>query len=82
MNMTVFKYTFMSVSSSLYTSDSGGVAICRDPLPRRLALDEAPVMGDCGGMGWGTSMHPMQLQQNANYRALLRILYTEINENI
>jgi hypothetical protein len=29
-------------------------------------------------MGWATSMGPIQLQQNANRRALLRILYTEI----
>jgi hypothetical protein len=77
--MAVFKYTLTLVSSSLSMSDSGGVTICRGPLPRRSPLNEMPTAVACAGMGCGTSTLPMQFQQNANRRALLRILYTKIN---
>jgi hypothetical protein len=74
--MAVFKYTFMFASLSLSTSEEGGVATCRGPLPQRSPLDEAPAATACAGMGWGTSTPPMQLQRNVNRRALLQILYT------
>jgi hypothetical protein len=83
--MSVFKYTSMASSlssSTISSSDSSGVDIRRGAFqpspPRRAPHDEAAAAGACGGMGWATSMGPIQLQQNANRRALLRILYTEI----
>jgi hypothetical protein len=49
--MDVFKYTSTPASSSLSTSESGGVAIHRGPLPRRSPLDEAPAATAYAGMG-------------------------------
>jgi hypothetical protein len=80
--MDVFKYTFTSASSSLSASEEGGVATRRGPLPRRSPLDEALAATACAAMGWGTLTPPMQLQRNANRRALSWILYTEIKGKI
>jgi hypothetical protein len=75
--MVVFMYTFTSASSSLSVPEAVGVAIRRGPLPWRSPLDEASVAAAYAGMGWDTSTPLMQLQRNANHRALLRILYTK-----
>jgi hypothetical protein len=66
----------------ILSSDSLGVDIRRGAFeaspPRRAQRDEAAAIGACGGMGWGILMGLIQLQRNANRRALLRILYTEL----
>jgi hypothetical protein len=81
--MVVFRYTSMSVPSSLSSMDTSGVgAISRGPFPRWCAPDEALAAVACGGIRWGTSMALMQLQRNTSRRALLRILYKKINSNI
>jgi hypothetical protein len=60
--MAVFRYTSMSVPSSLSSMDTSGVgAISRGPFPRWCAPDEAPVVVACGRIGWATSMALMQL---------------------
>jgi hypothetical protein len=61
--MAVFKYTF--TSPPLSSSDSSGVDIRIGAFPwsppRRAARDEVATVGTCGGMGWATSMGPIQL---------------------
>jgi hypothetical protein len=77
--MGVFGYTSTYVSSSLSSADTSGVgAISRGPYPRWCAPDEAPAAVAYGGIGWATSMAPMQLQWNASRRALFRILYKKL----
>jgi hypothetical protein len=65
----MFKNTSTSVSSSL-----SSVGTC--------APDEVPVAVCYAGIGWGTSMPLMQLQQNVSCRALLWILCKDINSNM
>jgi hypothetical protein len=65
----MLKYASTSVPSFLSSTDT-------------CAPDEVPAAVCCGGIRWGKSMPPMQLQQNVSRRALLRILCKQINDNI
>jgi hypothetical protein len=49
-------------------SRTSGAGVHEAIIPRQSAPNEAPVVGACGGMGWPTSMAPMQLQQNASIK--------------